>query len=102
MVFTGETRVSLTSGGIVGVLRKNGTWYNVENLKKVSREKRSLTIWRAIRFDCRKMLIKCSNNMDSDEYLKVLQTYQENLHFDALVHQQDNASIHKVKNYGLL
>ena len=39
--------------------------------------------WGAICFDDRKMLIKCSNNMNSDEYLKVLQKYQENLLFDA-------------------
>ena len=53
--------------------------------------------WGAIPFDGRKMLIKCSNNMNNDEYLKVLQKYQENLHFDALVYQQDNAPIHKAK-----
>ena len=35
--------------------------------------------------------------MDSDEYLNVLQKYQENLSFGALVYQQDNAPIHKAK-----
>ena len=45
----------------------------------------------------RKMLIKCSKNMNSDEYVKVLQKYQENLTFDALLYQQDNAPIHKAK-----
>ena len=35
--------------------------------------------------------------MNSDEYLKVLQKYQENVLFDALVYQQDNAPIHKAK-----
>ena len=35
--------------------------------------------------------------MNSDEYLKVLQKHQENLHFDALVCQQDNAPIHKAE-----
>ena len=43
------------------------------------------------------MIIKCSSNMNSDEYLKVLQKYQENLHFDALLYQQDNAPIHNAK-----
>ena len=79
------------------VEKKNGTTYNVENLKKVSRDKKVLMFWGAIRFDGCKMLIKWSNNMKCDEYLKVLQKYQENLHFDALVYQQDNAPFHKAK-----
>ena len=74
MVFTDETRARLTGDGIVRVL-KNGTRYNVENLKKVSRDKSSLMFWGAIPFDGRKMPIKCSNNMNCDEYLKVLQKY---------------------------
>ena len=53
--------------------------------------------WGAIRFDGRKMLIKCSNNMNSDEYQKVFQKHQENIHFDVLVYQQDNATIYKAK-----
>ena len=53
--------------------------------------------WRAIHFDGRKMLIECSNNMNSDEYLIVLQKYQETLCFDALAHQQGNALIHKAR-----
>ena len=68
--------------------------YNVENLKQVSRDKRSLMFWRAIRFDGRKMPIKCSNNMNSDQCLKILQKYKKH-HFDALVYQQDDAPIHK-------
>ena len=42
MVFTDKARVRLTGDGTVRVLRKNGTKYNVENLKKVSRDKRLL------------------------------------------------------------
>ena len=53
--------------------------------------------WKAIRFDCRKLLIECSNNLNSDEYLKVLQKYRENFTFDYIVYQQDNTPIHKVK-----
>ena len=33
--------------------------------------------------------------MNSDDYLKALQKYQENLYFNAFVYQQDNAPIHK-------
>ena len=36
---TYKTRVSLTGDGIVRVSRKNATSYNIENLKKVSRDK---------------------------------------------------------------
>ena len=43
------------------------------------------------------MLIEWSNKMKMDECLKVLQKYQENLHSDALVYQQDNAPFHKAK-----
>ena len=35
--------------------------------------------------------------MNSDVYLKVLLNYQENIHFDALIYQQNNAPIHKAK-----
>ena len=35
--------------------------------------------------------------MNSDDYLKILQKYQEHLHFDTSVYQQDNAPIHKAK-----
>ena len=97
VVFTDETLVRLPSDGFLTVLRKIGTRNNVENLKKVSRDKRSLMFWRAIRFDGPKMLIKCLNDRNSDEYLKVLQKYQENLQFDALVYQRHNAPIHKAK-----
>ena len=48
-----------------------------------------------MRFDGCKLLIKCSNNMNSDEELKGSWKFLENLHFEALVYQQDIAPIHK-------
>ena len=39
--------------------------------------------------------------MNSNEYLKVLQKYLENLYFDALVFEQENTPIHEAKNMDL-
>ena len=53
--------------------------------------------WGAIPFDGRERPIKCSNKMNTDENPKVLQKHQENLHFDALVYQQENDSVKRRK-----
>lgn len=102
VVFTDETRVRLNSDGIVRVLRKPDTRYQPQNTKNLSNDKRSIMFWGAIRSDGRKMLTKCSNNLNSDEYKKILVDYREELHFNDLIFQQDNAPIHralKISNF---
>ena len=58
--------------------------------------------WGAIRSDGRKMLTKFSNSLDSDGSKKILIDYREELHFNDLIFQQDNAPIHralKISNF---
>lgn len=76
-------------------LWKNGTI--LKTLKKLAETKYCICFGEQHVFCGCNILIKCSNNIDSDESLIILQKYQENLHFDVSVYQQKNASIHKVK-----
>ena len=102
VVFTDETRVKLTSDGIVRVFRKKNTRYAQKNVKKVTTDRRSLMFWGAIRSDGREMLVKCPNTLTSSSYLDILKDYNEKLHFPGLVFQQDNAPTHKasiIKNF---
>ena len=48
VVFTDETRVKLTSDGIVRVFRKKNTRYAQKNVKNVTTDRRSLMFWGAI------------------------------------------------------
>ena len=48
VVFTDETRVRLSSDGIVRVLRKPGTRYNPKNTKNFTKDKRSIMFWNGL------------------------------------------------------
>lgn len=97
VVFTDETRIRLSSDGVVRVLRKKGTRFDEKNLRSVCKDKRSLMYWGAIRYDGRKMLIKCPNHLNSDGYIKILKKYAKKMHHQDIIFQQDNAPIHKSK-----
>lgn len=97
VVFTDETRIRLCSDGIVRVFRKNGTRNDPKNCKSFSNDRRSLMFWGAIRSDGRKCLIKCPNTLNSSGYLKILEEYDEKMHFGDLIFMQDNAPVHKAK-----
>ena len=94
VVFTDETRVKLTSDGIVRVFRRKITRYHENNVRNASTVRRSITYWGAIRSDGRKMLVKCPNTLNSISYLDILNRYNEKMHFPGLVFQQDNAPVH--------
>ena len=76
-MFTDETRVKLTSDGIVRVFRKKNTRYAQKNVKNVTTDRRSLTFWGAIRPNCRKMFVKCPNTLTSSSYLDILKDNNE-------------------------
>ena len=94
MVFTDETRVKLTSDGIVRVFRRKYTRYHEKIVRNASTDRRSMMYWGAIRSDGRKMLVKCPNTLNSISYLDILNRYNEKMHFPGLVFQQDNAPVH--------
>ena len=60
VVFTGETRVRISSDGIIRVFRRNGTRFLEKNTKNLSSDKRSLMLWGAIQSDGRKLLVRVS------------------------------------------
>ena len=91
VVFTDETRVKLTSDGIVRVFRRKNTRYH-ENVRNASTDRRSIMYWGAIRSDGRKTLVKCLNTMNT--YLDILNRYNEKMHIPGLVFQQDKAPVH--------
>ena len=96
VVFTDETRVKLTSDGIVWVFRKKKHSLCAKNAKNVTTDRRSLMFWGAIRSDGRKMLVKCPHTLTSSSYLDILKDYNEKLQF------QQNAPTHKasfIKNF---
>ena len=72
--FTDETRVSISSDGILRVFRRYGTRF----LEKIlSSDKRSLMFWVSIRSDGRKLLVKCPNRLIAVGFLKILKIYEE-------------------------
>ena len=100
-VFTDETRLRISSDGIVRVFRRNGTIFlEKKNTKNLSSNKRSLMFWGAIRSDGRKLLVKCPNKLNAVGYLEILKIYEEKMHFLDLIFQQDNAPVHKSKIIG--
>ena len=101
-VFGDETRVKLTSDGIVLVFRRKNIRYHEKNVRNASTDRRSIVYWGAIRSDGRKILVKCPNTLNS--YLDILNRYNEKLHFPGLVLQQDYAPVHTasiIKNFSL-
>ncbi len=95
VVFTDETRMKLTSDGIVRVFRRNGTRFGEKNTRFVTTNRKSLMFWGAIRYDGVKCLVLCPDRMNSRDYLKILEDYDEKMHYSGCVFQQDNAPIHK-------
>ena len=100
VVFTDETRVRISSDGIVRVFRRNGTRFLEKNTKNLSSDKRSPMFWGAIRSDGRKLLVKCPNKLNVVGYLEILKIYEKKMHFLDLIFQQDNAPVHKSKIIG--
>ena len=100
VVFTDETRVRISSGGILRVFRRNGTRFLEKNRKNLSSDKRSLMFWDAMRSDGRKLLVKCPNKLNAVGYLEILKIYEEKMHFLDLIFQQDNPPVHKSKIIG--
>ena len=102
VVFSDETRVKLTSDGIVRVFRKKHSLC-AKKRQNATTDRRSLMFWGAIlRSNGRKMLVKCPNTLTSSSYLDILKDYNEKLHFPGSVFQQDNAPTHKasiIKNF---
>ena len=99
VIFTDETRVRISSDGIVRVFRKNGRFLE-KNTKNLSSDRRSLMFWGAIQSDGRKLLVKCPNKLNAVVYLEILKIYEERMHFLDLIFQQDNAPVHKSKIIG--
>ena len=97
VVFTDETRVRISSDGIVRIFRRNGTRFLEKNSKNLSSDKRSLMFWDAIRSDERKLLVKCPNKLNAVGCLEILKIYEEKMYFLDLIFQQDNAPVHKSK-----
>ena len=79
VVFTDETRVRISSDGIVRVFRRNGMRFLEKNTKNLSSNNRSLMFWDALRSDGSKLLVMCLRKMQ----------------FLDIIFQQDNASVHK-------
>ena len=100
VVFTDETRIQLSSDGAVRVFRKKNEKFLPKNTRNMVSDKRSLMFWGAVRFDGRKMLVKCPNRMKSTDYLEILQKFDEKLNIPGLIFQQDNAPIHKSQIVG--
>ena len=77
VVFTDETRVSISSDGIVRVFRRNGTRFLAKNTKNLSSDKRSFMFWGAIQSNGGELLVKCPNKLNAVGYLKTLKIYEE-------------------------
>ena len=80
MVFADETRVRISSDGIVRVFRRNGTRFLEKNTKNLSSDKPLLMFWGAIRSDGRKLRVKCPNKLNAVGYLEILKIYEEKMH----------------------
>ena len=85
VVVTDETRVKLTSDGIVPVFRRKNTRCHEQNVRNESTDRRSIIYWGAIRSDGQKMLVKCPNTLNRISYLDILNRYNEKMHFPGLV-----------------
>ena len=85
VVFTDETRVRISSDGIVRVFRRNGTRFLEKSTKNLSSDKRSLMFWGAIRSDGLKLLVKCPNKLNAVGYMEILKIYEEKMHFLDLI-----------------
>ena len=88
VVFTDETRVRISSDGIVRVFRRNGTRFFENNItyflkttSLMSSDERSLMFWGAIQSDGRKLHVKCPNKLSAVGYLEILNFYEEKMHF---------------------
>ena len=99
VVFSDEVRFGLQNDGKVCVWRKTGERFNSQCVIQKSNSRQSIMFWGCITKDGAGVLIECSNNMTSNEYIEIL---NKSLIFALsdfdLVLQHDNAPIHKASN----
>jgi transposase len=100
VIFSDETRVGLSSDGRVYVWRGKDERFKPECVISHSTSRQSVMYWGFITYDGTGLLIRCSNRMNAEEYINVLneaaiQCASED--FD-LVFMQDNAPIHRARS----
>lgn len=99
VVFSDECRFALQSDGRSLVWRNPGQRFHPECVIPRSNFPKSLMFWGCIDKNGVGLLIECSNKMNSEEYLSVLNTASiQLLPQFGLTFQQDNAPIHKTKS----
>ena len=63
-------------------------------------DNRPLMLWGAIQSYERKLLVKCSNKLNSVGYSEIFKFYDEKKHFLDIIFQQVNVPVHKSKIMG--
>lgn len=95
VVFSDEVRFGLESDGRIYVWRKSGERFNPACVSAKSNCKKSVMFWGCVTIDGTGPLIRCTNNMNSQEYVSVLEKASiQLLPYYNLKFQQDNAPIH--------
>jgi transposase len=98
IIFSDESRFGFNSDGRVWVWRRSNERFHHECTVARNRTSQTVMFWGCITYDGVGLLIKCSNKMNANEYLKVLDMAAINVTSScSLVYMQDNAPIHRAR-----
>ncbi len=99
IVFTDEVSFDCVSSDCrVTVWRRNGKRFDPSCVVSKSRDKRSIMFWGIVASEGRKMLIKCRDRMESDNYVRILRQALRDAITDEVILQQDDFPAHKAED----
>lgn len=94
VIFTDETRIEVLPKSRTYVRRPKSKTFHPKYTVKSMKFSPSIMIWGGVRYDGKRMLIKCENSIDSDEYQRVLNNALPYLYNTRYLLQQDGARCH--------
>lgn len=96
VVYSDEARFELMSSNKKYVRRLKHKRYSQSNtIKTVKKGSKSIMVFGCINYSGQRLLCRCSNNMDSDEYINILRDTVISFLSAANIYMQDNAPIHR-------
>ena len=95
IIFSDECRIELNPKTKSYVRRPKHMRFHPKYITESSKFSSSIMLWGAIRYDGKKMLIKCNTNVNSDEYIRILTEGLPQIYNHRYRFQQDGAPCHR-------
>lgn len=95
IIFSDETRLELMSKSRQFVRRRQGERFRQKYTKPTVKFGKSLMLWGAIRYDGKRVLVRCDESVDSVEYQRLLLIGLPAIYNSRYIFQHDGAPAHR-------